>query len=99
MHNLYVRVFVSSGQGAADGVWTHDKFQDGGARRGMRGAVAPVGAGGGGASTKITVSNLHYGVSDADIIVSERFKLHFCVKEISKISIYHLIYYIMNILY
>jgi hypothetical protein len=43
----------------------HDKFQDGRGRVG----VATVGGGGGGGS-KITVSNLHYGVSDADIIVS-----------------------------
>lgn len=63
--------FISE-QGAADGVWTHDKFQDGGfTRRTMRGIGGGVGGATGGTnSTKITVSNLHYGVSDADIIVS-----------------------------
>ncbi|ODM90795.1 THO complex subunit 4-A [Orchesella cincta] len=59
--------------GAADGVWTHDKFQDAGGftRRTLRGAGGGGGGGGGGAggaTPKITVSNLHYGVSDADII-------------------------------
>lgn len=48
-------------------MWVHDKFQDGGRGR-MGGGVTTVGGGGG---SKITVSNLHYGVSDADIIVSE----------------------------
>lgn len=59
-------------QGAADGVWTHDKFQDGGRSRGGMRVTAASAGGGAGASTKITVSNLHYGVSDADIIVSTR---------------------------
>lgn len=52
----------------ADGVWAHDKFQDtgfGGARK--SGGNARV-SGGGGSGAKITVSNLHFGVSDADIV-------------------------------
>ncbi|CAG7714182.1 unnamed protein product [Allacma fusca] len=56
--------------GNADGVWTHDKFQDsnvGGIRKAGIRAVGG-GGGGGGGSAKITISNLHYGVSDADII-------------------------------
>lgn len=74
MRNVYNFVFsFHPEQGAADGVWTHDKFQDGGARRGMRGAGA--GSTGGAASSKITVSNLHFGVSDADIIVSSDFNI------------------------
>jgi len=63
-------------QGAADGLWVHDKFQDAGgfgARRagGLRTSGGAVAGGGGG---KITVSNLDFGVSDADIIVSSFFK-------------------------
>jgi len=53
-----------SGGRGAEGLWVHDKFQDGG----MGGRVALMSGGGGGGGAKITVSNLHYGVSDADII-------------------------------
>jgi len=60
--------FGRSPRGAADGVWTHDKFQDPSGRRGGLRAAATSGGAGGAASSKITVSNLHYGVSDADII-------------------------------
>ena len=63
--------FVQSGN--PDGVWSHDKFQDfggAGARRsgGLRTASGSGGTGGG---AKITISNLHFGVTDADIIVSQ----------------------------
>jgi len=46
--------------GNAEGVWTHDKFQE----SSLGGARKPVVTG----PAKITISNLHYGVSDADII-------------------------------
>jgi len=56
--------------GNADGLWAHDKFQDsplGGVRKtGLRSANSAVGGAGGG--SKITISNLHFGVSDADIM-------------------------------
>lgn len=62
-------------QGAAEGMWVHDKFQGAGGAR-----VALTTAGGiSGGGSKITVSNLHYGVSDADIIVSSKFNLKLIV--------------------
>lgn len=55
--------------GNADGVWTHDKFQDSNVGGIRKAGIRAVGGGGGGpGSAKITISNLHYGVSDADII-------------------------------
>jgi THO complex subunit 4 len=49
----------------ADGVWTHDKFQE----TGFGGARAAGGLRTGGTGpAKITISNLHFGVSDADIL-------------------------------
>jgi len=55
--------------GRSNGAWTHDKFQG----QGTRGWREPVGmstrgSGGGDGGNKITVSNLHFGVSDGDIM-------------------------------
>ena len=60
-------VFISFQSGNADGVWTHDKFNESGLGGARKVSGPRVTAGGG--SAKITISNLHYGVSDADIMV------------------------------
>jgi len=62
-------------QGAADGMWVHDKYQDAGLGRRTGGFKTTGGGVGGGGGAKITVNNLHFGVSDADIIVSWCFSI------------------------
>jgi len=55
----------SGGSPGGGGMWMHDKFSGGQQQQNRGGVKALTTAGIGG---KITVSNLHYGVSDADII-------------------------------
>jgi len=55
---------LSERQSERDDLWAHDKYQG----RGFGARVGVAVASGGGGSHKITVSNLHFGVSDADIV-------------------------------
>ncbi len=65
--------FVQSGN--PDGVWSHDKFQDAGLAGARRSGGLRTAAAGGGGGAKITINNLHFGVTDADIIVSGAFTI------------------------
>ena len=60
-------MLIVCSQGNPDGEWTHDMF-DGGARKNTQRSSGLVAATGG--SGKLVVSNLDFGVSDADIKVN-----------------------------
>ena len=74
---LYVwYVFLS--QGNPDGDWHHDMFEGQGARRNNPRLGSPTAPAG---SSKLVVSNLDFGVSDADIKVTINLKhLVYCKK-------------------